>query len=103
VDLQKWCLWFKRRGAGRLRRILRREWDPIGIGGVALARDEYDSYLGPIADRLRRDASSDEIAALLQAIRCDRMGLHAHPEADLHAAEVVRRWYASEMGRLRQQ
>jgi len=99
VDLQQWCLWYKRRGAGWLRRVLMREWDPIGVADVPEARGEYDGYIGLVGDRLRRGAPNQEVAALLESIRRDRMGLPAHSEADSHAAETLRAWYADEMRR----
>jgi hypothetical protein len=49
MDYQEWSDWYKRRGAGRLRRLLMREWDPIGVNGIPSARDEYDDYLRLIA------------------------------------------------------
>jgi hypothetical protein len=92
-------MWFKRRGAGRLRRTLMLHWDPIGVAGVASARDEYDSYLGLVADHLRRGSSVEEIAALLESIRADRMGLRKDRRADVRAASGLKVWYADEMAR----
>lgn len=80
-----------------MRRLLMRQWDPIGVAGEPHARDEYDSYLGLIAERLRRGSSADEVAHLLQSIRCERMGLRAYYEADLRVANAIRDWYAAEM------
>jgi hypothetical protein len=34
-----------------------------GVRGIPEAVDEYDSYLGPIAGRLREGKTADEIAA----------------------------------------
>jgi hypothetical protein len=99
VDVQQWCRWYERRGAGRLRRILMREWDPIGVAGIPEARTEYDSYLGLIADRLRRDVSAVEIADLLHEIRCERMGLFADRATDLEVANAALAWHREEMAR----
>ena len=96
MDLEAWCLWYKRRGAGRLRRLLMRQWDPIGVMGEPHARDEYDSYLGLVAERLRRGSSADEVAHLLQSIRCEWMGLPTYYEKDLRVANALRAWYAAE-------
>jgi hypothetical protein len=101
VDLEAWCLWYKQRGAGRLRRLLMRHWDPIGVAGEPNARDEYDSYLGLVAERLRRGSSADEVARLLQSIRRHEMGLRASYAADLRVANALQAWYAAEMARLR--
>ena len=35
--------------AGRVRMILRRDWDPIGLNREAEAADEYDAYIEDIA------------------------------------------------------
>ena len=99
MDLEQWCRWYKRRGAGRLRIVLMREWDPIGVAGTPEARNEYDGYLGTVAERLRADASRDDVAALLESVRCNRMGLPADREADLRVADALRNWYEAQMSR----
>lgn len=99
MDLETWCLWYKRRGAGRLRHLLMRQWDPIGVAGIPPARDEYDSYVGLVADRLRTGASVEVIAALLESIRCDQMGLPARHARDVQVADALRTWYAGEVSR----
>jgi hypothetical protein len=76
-----------------------RQWDPIAVAGEPHARDEYDSYLGMVAERLRRGLSADEVAHLLQSIRCEQMGLSAYYGADLRVANAIRTWYAAEMAR----
>jgi hypothetical protein len=97
MTVQSWCLWYKRRGAGRLRRTLMRAWDPIGVDGIPEAHDEYDAYLGLVADRLRTGASTEEIARLLGSIRTSDMGLTSDKGADLGAAQATQAWYALEM------
>jgi hypothetical protein len=59
---------------GELRRIGWEIWDPIGVRGVAPA-DEYDTYLLHVAGLLRRSASTREIAAYLDTIAADHMGI----------------------------
>ena len=92
-------MWFKRCGARRLRRTLMLQWDPIGVAGAESPRDEYDSYLGLIAARLRDGSSVEKIADLLEAVRTERMGLRNDRQADVRAASAVRAWYAGEMTR----
>jgi len=72
-----------------------REWDPIGVSGAPHARDEYDSYLGRIADRLRR---GEDVTDFLATIRTNNMALPRNHAADARAATSIRRWYESEMG-----
>jgi hypothetical protein len=59
----------------RVRAILLKEWDPIGVGHEPRAQDEYDSYAPQIAGMVLRDMSKAELAALLLTIEHDLMGL----------------------------
>ena len=60
----------------RVREILMRDWDPIGVAGVEEAADEYDSYVGRAYIMLMDEhASADAIAAYLLEIATDNMGL----------------------------
>jgi hypothetical protein len=97
MELSEWHLWFKRRGGRALRDLVMREWDPIGVSGAPEALDEYDGYLGRIAERLRREAPAEEIADLLGSFRTSDMGLRSDPQADLRAAHVLIAWYARAM------
>jgi hypothetical protein len=72
-------------------------WDPIGVAGAPSARDEYDSYLGLVADRLRTHASVDDTASLLESIRTKQMGLRPYRSRDTQAARLVSEWYDAEM------
>jgi hypothetical protein len=58
MDLAESHMWWKRRGARELRRILMEEWDPISVRGIPEAADKYDGYLGPLASRLREGVSA---------------------------------------------
>ena len=93
-------MWWKQRGARELRRILMEEWDPIHVREVAEAADEYDGYLGPVASRLREEASAEEIASYLTEVEEVRMGLGRSPAARKRnrvLAVQLRAWYAEEM------
>lgn len=59
----------------RLRTALRHEWDPIGIGMMAEARDEYDGYVDDLAGRVLRQATISEIFDYLWAVETQHMGL----------------------------
>jgi len=68
-----------RENRARVRDILMREWDPIGVAGVPEATDEYDAYVGIVYVMLMdQRASKDEIAAYLFDIAANHMGLSAH-------------------------
>ena len=102
MELADWCLWLKRRGAGRLRHVLMAEWDPIGVRNVLQARDEYDSYLGLVADRLRTGAPAERIADLLADIRTETMGMPPAADADMRTTRTLLAWYSLEMARYEQ-
>jgi hypothetical protein len=97
VELAEWHMWWKQRGARGLRGLLLREWDPIGVGDAPEAADEYDSYLGQIAERLRSGTSAEDLAAYLNVLSGEPMGLDPNPDANLHAARKIVEWYANEM------
>jgi uncharacterized protein (DUF2236 family) len=102
MELAAWCSWLKRRGAGRLRHLLMAEWDPIGVRGVPQARDEYDSYLGLLADRLRTGTPAERIADLLAEIRTETMEMPPAADADMRTARTLLAWYSGEMARYEQ-
>jgi hypothetical protein len=37
-----------RQNRARVREVLMRDWDPIGVAGIAEAADEYDGYVGTV-------------------------------------------------------
>ncbi len=94
MELTGWHLWLKRTGGRQLREVVLAEWDPIGVADVS--PDEYDSYLGLIAARLRRGDSVEEIAALLSSLAEDQMGMPG-PERVRRAAAALHAWYAQAM------
>ena len=56
----------------RINEVLHKEWAPIE-GGVP--NDEYESYVGPIAAMLLNGAPDSELAAYLDHIETEVMGL----------------------------
>ena len=69
--------------------ILHYMWDPIGVAGIAQARDEYHSYL-PQAFKLVLDKKTkEEIAGYLTEIETNRMGLTASEKVALEVAEIL--------------
>ena len=67
------------------------EWDPIGVRDIPEASDEYDSYLGPIASRLRKGATADELAAYLTEVEEVQMGLGESAAAQMRNRAVAHR------------
>lgn len=60
---EAWRAWWSERGERELRCILMTAWDPIGVGDVAQAWDEYDGYLGGVAQQLLDGAGDDDAGA----------------------------------------
>jgi hypothetical protein len=92
VDQAEYDRWWRERGAGELRDLLYREWDPIGLKDIADgSEDEYDAYVGQLGRRLRAGASEDEVAALLEQFRLE-MGLEP-AELPIETARRILAWY----------
>ena len=83
-----------RMNCARVREILMREWDPIGVAGIEEAADEYDSY-GAEAYVMLMDAhaSAETIAAYLFKVATEHMGLsnraHLAESCDRAATSLV--------------
>jgi hypothetical protein len=74
----------------RVREILFREWDPIGVNGYETCREEYDSYAPTLVRYLREGADEHRIAAHLTRLARDAMGLSvAADELDRRVARLL--------------
>ena len=62
-------------------RVLREQWDPIGVGDQPAAADEYDGYVYGVFRLLLDGASEHAIARHLLIAERDAMGLNGTPEA----------------------
>jgi|SRR6185437_7596948 len=51
---------------GRIREVLLNDWDPSNASRFEAARHEYDSYLAPLADLIRSQASEEKIITFLK-------------------------------------
>ncbi len=58
-----------------IRRILLKDWDPIGIKDIAEAQDEYDTYVPAISQMITSHKSVHEIFEYLWWIETEHMGL----------------------------
>jgi hypothetical protein len=63
--------------------ILFREWDPIGVNGNELCRNEYDSYAPTICRWLREWVDENKLAKHLSQLQRVTMGMSSSDE-DLH-------------------
>ena len=66
--------------------------DPIGIAGMPSARDEDDGYVRPVFSVLRSGAPASAIAAHLEYVADEPMGLPRRKEASENAANVLIDW-----------
>ena len=69
--------------------ILHYMWDPIGVAGIAQARDEYHSYLPQVFQLVFKSETKERIASYLVDIEVNRMGLTPNKEAALKIAEIL--------------
>jgi hypothetical protein len=59
----------------QIRSILLTDWDPIGVGEIPEAADEYDGYVGGIYRLLSSHASVEDVAPHLHEIVISSIGL----------------------------
>ena len=97
MELPEWHRWWKQRGESELRTLLMDRWDPIGVRDEPLAASEYDSYLGPLASKLRAGADAQAVATYLAAVEHDWMELATTPEQLFGLGATVVAWYADAM------
>jgi hypothetical protein len=65
-------------------------WDPIGVEGIPGADDEYDSYIPGVVGLLQQTTDPVRVAAYLDRIAAERMGLSPnHPRSEAAASELV--------------
>jgi hypothetical protein len=73
----------------RLREVLNRDWDPIGVAGDGSVEDEYDGYMGKIAAMLRDNASDEELLAYLKWAEVENMGLGSEEQFNRHRDRIL--------------
>jgi hypothetical protein len=64
----------------KIRDVLNREWDPIGVAGDGGVEDEYDGYMGKIAAMIRENASDEEMIAYFKWAEVENMGLRSEEQ-----------------------
>jgi hypothetical protein len=75
----------------RIRTALLKEWDPIGVGGIEEAQDEYDSYVPAIYRLLITRRPQHEIVDYLWWLETTHMGLTGDRQATEHLAQRLLR------------
>ncbi len=69
-----------------IRRILLKEWDPIGVNEIEEAQDEYNSYVGAIYKLLIDRKAKHEIFDYLWWVETEHMGLTGNRQMTEHIA-----------------
>jgi hypothetical protein len=72
-----------------IRRILLDEWDPIGVGTVAEAADEYDGYIPTIYRMMQEQVGVEKLALHLGQIQEISMGLSPQRKTNRRVAELL--------------
>lgn len=81
-----------RKNRSRVREVLHREWDPIGVHGIPLAKHEYDIYADRAFAMLMIDrASAGTIAIYLFRMATENMGLTHYDDLAERAEHVAKR------------
>lgn len=70
-----------------IRRVLLKEWDPIGVSEIKEAQDEYDSYVGAIYNMLIMQKTKADIFDYLWWLETEHMGLTGNRQSTEHFAE----------------
>ena len=63
------------RSQDEIKKILMKEWDPIGIANIPEAQDEYDAYIRQVYHLLIKKASWQQIFDYLWWVETDHMAL----------------------------
>ena len=76
----------------RVDEVIHYVWDPIGVAEEPWARDEYNSYLSQIFELTRDAVDVQDIAAFLNEIATERMGLNPNMQHCLKVAGLLLDW-----------
>ena len=76
----------------RVDEVLYYVWDPIGLVPNAATRDQYQRYLPKVFSMLQEGADASSIAAYLDNVATERMGLNGNPGHAKRVAEFLLDW-----------
>ncbi|PLZ01564.1 hypothetical protein CY652_15760 [Burkholderia sp. WAC0059] len=76
----------------RVDEVLYYVWDPIGLAPNPVTRDEYQRYLPEVFSMLQEGAGLSRIAAYLDNVATERMGLNGNLEHSKQVAEFLFDW-----------
>ncbi|WP_175820729.1 hypothetical protein [Burkholderia sp. BCC0419] len=87
----------------RVDEVLYYVWDPIGVATCPAARNEYHGYLPKVFAMLQEGMDASLIAAYLDNVTTESMGLDSNPGHSKRVAELLLDWKAEASGNGRQQ
>lgn len=67
-------------------------WDPIGVAGVAQARDEYEGYVPQVFRLLKATPDGRDVVDYLGQLSAGQMGVHANSVRDYKVVEALLEW-----------
>lgn len=76
----------------RVDEVLHYLWDPIGVSGIPLARDEYQSYVPQVVALLDENSDAEQLARYLNEVVTERMGLSENADATLQVVAILLDW-----------
>jgi hypothetical protein len=97
MKLSEWRRWWHLQGESELRALLLEEWDPIGVGDLPEAANEYDSYALPLATKLREGGTETDVFEYLVSARVSNIGLLRDDPVDHRVAQTIVAWYQAAM------
>jgi len=72
--------------------VLHYVWDPVGVADMPRARDEYYAYVPAAFELLRDGADVAALAAHLDGIAAEQMGLSPDDTRSLKASRMLIEW-----------
>jgi hypothetical protein len=73
----------------RIREVLLRHWDPVGVAAEPQGRDEYDAYIGGVYRLLSDGATPLVVSEHLARIEVEQMGLAISADKLLPVAQKL--------------
>ncbi len=71
------------------------DWDPIRVGHVPEAEDEYDAYIPDLVQLITQKQTEDQIFMYLWELETQHMGLVGNESATRDFAKVLHRMQAT--------
>lgn len=75
----------------KVRYAVLHDWDPIGVGHVPEAKDEYDAYIPDLVQLIVQKQTEDKIFIYLWELETQHMGLVGNEIATRNFAKALHR------------